>query len=93
MVFAHGNDTLWIFPCPQARHHGLTGPVFDECTLQNTVPITIPFAESGFRITNPKPDELNLRFEFKPEGLYGTLAYSDIKTSKGDGYWEVTTQN
>ncbi|CAL8122090.1 unnamed protein product [Orchesella dallaii] len=73
----------------QARHHGLTPPAFGQCLDQKTIPITIPFAKSGFRIPNPNADELSLRFAFKSDELYGTLAYSEIQTLKGQGFWEL----
>lgn len=79
---------MYVFA--KARHHGLTPPVFDKhCTPQMTVPITIPFAHSGFKITNPNPETLQLRFSFKTKELFGTLAYSDIRTLQGEGFWEV----
>ena len=78
----------------KAQYHGSTEPVIKEtCDLQNTVPITIPFAEAGFRISNPSPEELKLKFKFRTKEIFGTVAYSDIRTLKGEGFWEVRESN
>lgn len=67
----------------------MTPPAFDQCSDQRTIPITVPFAASGFKISNPNVTELDLKFAFKSHELYGTLAYSDIRTLKGEGFWEL----
>jgi hypothetical protein len=64
--------------------------VFDkECVPKKSVPITIPFTTSGFRISNPSTEELKLRFSFRSDEYFGTLAYSEIRTLQGSGFWEV----
>ncbi|XP_021943509.1 contactin-associated protein-like 5 isoform X2 [Folsomia candida] len=73
----------------QAQHHGLMPPEFNNCNPEKTIPITIPFADSGFKVSNPNATELHLKFSFKTNETYATLAYSDVRTMIGEGFWEL----
>lgn len=53
------------------------------------MPITFPFATSHIWWPINKPDELNIKFDFRSSRTTAVLAYCDVTTIEGNGFWEV----
>lgn len=73
---------------PKVHYIGVLEPEFYESDV-DVIPITYPFASS--HIWWPiNSESLNLTFDFKSSRNMAVLAYSDVVTASGVGYWEVS---
>lgn len=53
------------------------------------IPITYPFATSHIWWPINQADELNIKFDFRSSRTTAVLAYGEVTTSEGNGFWEV----
>lgn len=56
----------------------------------NVIPITYPFATSHIWWPINHAEEFNIKFDFRSSRPGAVLAYSDVTTSAGNGFWEVS---
>jgi hypothetical protein len=75
---------------PKVHYIGILSPEFAEISV-DVIPITYPFATSHiwWPITDKETNALNLKFDFKSSRNSAILAYSEVDTKEGHGYWEV----
>lgn len=55
----------------------------------NVIPITYPFATSHIWWPINHAEEFNIKFDFRSSRTSAILAYSDVTTQAGNGFWEV----
>lgn len=63
-------------------------PEFEEIDV-DVIPMTYPFATSHIWWPVKETDEMNIKFDFKSSRSAAVLAYSEVQTKQGPGYWEV----
>lgn len=73
---------------PKVHYIGILAAEFDESDIE-VIPITYPFATSHIWWPIEHPDELKLKFDFRSSRNFAVLAYSEVTTSEGNGFWEV----
>lgn len=73
---------------PKVHYIGVLEPEFYETDVE-VIPITYPFASSHIWWPIDTKTSLNLMFDFKSSQNMAVLAYSDIFTKSGAGFWEV----
>lgn len=56
----------------------------------NVIPITYPFATSHIWWPINHAEEFNIKFDFRSSRTAAVLAYSDVTTVSGNGFWEVS---
>uniref|UniRef100_A0A336LE54 CSON009010 protein n=1 Tax=Culicoides sonorensis TaxID=179676 RepID=A0A336LE54_CULSO len=73
---------------PKAHYIGVLEAEFYEADVE-VIPITYPFATSHIWWPITDPNELNIKFDFRSSRTTAVLAYSDVTTPDGQGFWEV----
>lgn len=73
---------------PKVHYIGVLKEEFVEADVE-VIPITFPFATSHIWWPIEKEDALSFKFDFKSNRTSAVLAYSDVITEQGAGYWEV----
>lgn len=73
---------------PKVHYIGVLEPEFFENDV-DVIPITYPFASSHIWWPLETKNSLNLSFDFKSSRNMAVLAYSDVITPSGMGFWEV----
>lgn len=56
----------------------------------HVIPITYPFATSHIWWPINHAEEFNIKFDFRSSRTAAILAYSDVTTAAGNGFWEVS---
>lgn len=59
----------------------------------NVIPITYPFATSHIWWPINHAEEFNIKFDFRSSRTSAILAYSDVTTQAGNGFWEVSSNS
>ena len=67
---------------------GVLQAEFKESEVE-VIPITYPFATSHIWWPISQAEQLNIKFDFRSSRGSAVLAYCDVTTSAGNGYWEV----
>lgn len=57
------------------------------------IPITYPFATSHIWWPINQADELNIKFDFRSSRTTAVLAYGEVTTAEGNGFWEVSVRD
>lgn len=70
-------------------HTGVLEAEFFEADVE-VIPITYPFATSHIWWPINQPDKLNIKFDFRSNRTTAVLAYGEVTTSEGNGFWEVS---
>ncbi|XP_017127336.1 uncharacterized protein LOC108146046 isoform X1 [Drosophila elegans] len=73
---------------PKLHYHGVLEAEFVENEV-NVIPITYPFATSHIWWPINHAEEFNIKFDFRSSRPGAVLAYSDVTTSAGNGFWEI----
>ncbi|XP_034483317.1 uncharacterized protein LOC117788614 isoform X2 [Drosophila innubila] len=73
---------------PKVHYHGVLEAEFHENEV-NVIPITYPFATSHIWWPINQAQEFNIKFDFRSSRPGAVLAYSDVTTSAGNGFWEI----
>ncbi|XP_030566860.1 uncharacterized protein LOC115766919 isoform X1 [Drosophila novamexicana] len=73
---------------PKVHYHGVLEAEFFENEV-NVIPITYPFATSHIWWPINHAQEFNIKFDFRSSRPGAVLAYSDVTTSAGNGFWEI----
>ncbi|XP_043070141.1 axotactin isoform X1 [Drosophila bipectinata] len=73
---------------PKVHYHGVLEAEFVENEV-NVIPITYPFATSHIWWPINHAEEFNIKFDFRSSRPGAVLAYSDVTTSAGNGFWEI----
>lgn len=71
------------------RNIGILEAEFYESDVE-VIPITYPFATSHIWWPINQADELNIKFDFRSSRTTAVLAYGEVTTSEGNGFWEVS---
>lgn len=82
-------SVLWLLsdnPCVCIT--GVLEAEFYEADVE-VIPITFPFATSHIWWPINQPDRLNIKFDFRSNRTTAVLAYGEVTTSEGNGFWEV----
>lgn len=89
-VFYNDFSVLYELKKGNAKAHyiGVLEAEFYEADVE-VIPITYPFATSHIWWPITDPNELNIRFDFRSSRTTAVLAYSEVKTPDGQGFWEV----
>lgn len=77
---------------PKVHYIGMLDPEFYDADVE-VIPITFPFPSSHIWWDNSRTESLNISFDFKSARSIGVLAYCDVSTITGHGYWLVSEQN
>lgn len=87
------NDVSVLFELkkgnPKVHYIGVLQEEFYEANVE-VIPITFSYAKSHIWWPMNNPDTLSLKFDFKSSKATAVLAYSEVKTSEGNGFWEVS---
>uniref|UniRef100_A0A1I8N1M4 Laminin G domain protein n=1 Tax=Musca domestica TaxID=7370 RepID=A0A1I8N1M4_MUSDO len=73
---------------PKVHYHGVLEAEFQENDV-NVIPITYPFATSHIWWPINHAEEFNIKFDFRSSRTSAILAYSDVTTQDGNGFWEI----
>ncbi|TMW48106.1 hypothetical protein DOY81_006814 [Sarcophaga bullata] len=73
---------------PKVHYHGVLEAEFQENEV-NVIPITYPFATSHIWWPINHAEEFNIKFDFRSSRTSAILAYSDVTTQAGNGFWEI----
>ena len=73
---------------PKVHYLGVLSAEFYENEVE-VIPITYPFATSHIWWPINQTDELVIKFDFRSSRNSAVLAYSEVTTKEGTGYWEV----
>lgn len=73
---------------PKVHYIGVLEAEFYEADVE-VIPITYPFATSHIWWPINQANELNIKFDFRSSRSTAVLAYSEVTTPEGNGYWEV----
>ncbi|XP_055915475.1 axotactin isoform X2 [Eupeodes corollae] len=73
---------------PKVHYHGILEAEFQENEV-HVIPITYPFATSHIWWPINQAEEFNIKFDFRSSRTAAVLAYSDVTTSAGNGFWEI----
>ncbi|XP_073839835.1 axotactin isoform X2 [Musca autumnalis] len=73
---------------PKVHYHGVLEAEFQENDV-NVIPITYPFATSHIWWPINHAEEFNIKFDFRSSRTAAILAYSDVTTQDGNGFWEI----
>ncbi|XP_052893311.1 axotactin [Anopheles moucheti] len=86
------NDVSVLFELkkgnPKVHYIGVLEEEFFEANVE-VIPITFSYAKSHIWWPMNNPDTLSLKFDFKSSKATAVLAYSEVKTSEGHGFWEL----
>lgn len=77
---------------PKVHYIGVVSPEFQEIDV-DVIPMTYPFATSHIWWQIKETDEMNIKFDFKSSKGTAVLAYSEVQSKQGPGYWEVRLAN
>lgn len=77
---------------PKVHYIGILETEFEEVDVE-VIPITFPFATSHIWWPINQMDELNIKFDFRSSRASAILAYCDVDTPEGNGFWEVNKYN
>lgn len=95
LKYVYYNDVSILYELKKGNskvHYiGVLEPEFIEADVE-VIPITFPFATSHIWWPITQPDHLNIKFDFRSSRTTAVLAFSEVTTVTGTGYWEVTTQ-
>lgn len=72
------------------RFIGVLEAEFYEADVE-VIPITYPFATSHIWWPINQANKLNIKFDFRSNRTTAVLAYGEVTTSEGNGFWEVST--
>lgn len=78
---------VYFFFCPSA---GVLEAEFYEADV-DVIPITFPFATSHIWWPINQANKLNIQFDFRSSRTTAVLAYGEVTTSEGNGFWEVSS--
>lgn len=73
---------------PKVHYIGVLSPEFKEKDVE-VIPITYPFATSHIWWPIKEKNHMNVKFDFKSSRNTAILAYSEVQTKEGLGYWEI----
>ncbi|XP_037048941.1 contactin-associated protein-like 5 isoform X3 [Bradysia coprophila] len=73
---------------PKVHYIGVLEAEFYEADVE-VIPITFPFATSHIWWPINQPDRLNIKFDFRSNRTTAVLAYGEVTTSEGNGFWEI----
>lgn len=73
---------------PKVHYIGVLEEEFTEAEV-NVIPITFSYAKSHIWWPMSNVHTLDLKFDFKSSKATAVLAYSEVKTSEGLGFWEI----
>ncbi|XP_058168365.1 axotactin [Anopheles ziemanni] len=86
------NDVSVLFELkkgnPKVHYIGVLQEEFYEANVE-VVPITFSYAKSHIWWPMSNNDTLSLVFDFKSSKATAVLAYSEVQTSEGRGFWEI----
>lgn len=68
---------------------GVLETEFEENEV-HVIPITYPFATSHIWWPINQAKEFNIKFDFRSTRTNAILAYTDVITKDGNGFWEVS---
>ncbi|XP_055383495.1 axotactin isoform X2 [Condylostylus longicornis] len=92
MKYVYYNDISILYELkkgnPKVHYHGVLEAEFKESEV-DVIPITYPFATSHIWWPINQPNQLNIKFDFRSSRTTAVLAYCDVKTSEGNGIWEI----
>ncbi|XP_033242580.1 uncharacterized protein LOC108152614 isoform X2 [Drosophila miranda] len=92
MKYVYYNDISILYELqrgnPKMHYHGVLEAEFLENEV-NVIPITYPFATSHIWWPINHAEEFNIKFDFRSSRPGAVLAYSDVTTSAGNGFWEI----
>lgn len=74
------------------KNHNILGVLeaeFEENEV-HVIPITYPFATSHIWWPIDQAKEFNIKFDFRSTRTNAVLAYTDVITKDGNGFWEVS---
>lgn len=74
---------------PKVHYIGVLEAEFEDHDVE-VIPITYPFATSHIWWPHTQPDHLNIKFDFRSSRNTAVLAFSEVTTTTGTGYWEVS---
>ncbi|KAK6631049.1 hypothetical protein RUM44_003221 [Polyplax serrata] len=77
---------------PKVHYIGMLDPEFYDADVE-VIPITFPFPSSHIWWDNSRTESLNISFDFKSARSIGVLAYCDVSTITGHGYWLLRVVN
>jgi hypothetical protein len=77
---------------PKVHYIGVLEPEFQEIEVK-VIPLTFSYPRNHIWWPVEKSDNLRIKFDFKSSKGNAVLAYSEVRTSEGQGFWEVSTQN
>ncbi|XP_059608344.1 axotactin [Phlebotomus argentipes] len=77
---------------PKMHYIGILEPEFYEADVE-VIPMTYPFATSHIWWPINHTNEISIRFEFKSARTVAHLAYSEVETDQGPGFWEIRLNN
>ncbi|XP_039285766.1 contactin-associated protein-like 5 [Nilaparvata lugens] len=96
LKYVYFNDVSILYELkknnPKVHYIGVLDPLYAEEDVDD-IPITFPFPVAHVWWTNDNPDALSLAFDFKSSRAMAVLAYSEVTTATGQGYWEVRLVN
>ncbi|XP_068148497.1 LOW QUALITY PROTEIN: axotactin [Drosophila tropicalis] len=92
LKYVYYNDVSILYELqrgnPKVHYHGVLEAEFFENEV-NVIPITYPFATSHIWWPINHAKEFNIKFDFRSSRPGAVLAYSDVTTSAGNGFWEI----
>jgi hypothetical protein len=77
---------------PKVHYIGVLSPEFADIEV-DVIPITYPFATSHIWWPIKNSNEMSLKFDFKSSRNTAILAYSEVQTKEGAGFWEIRLYN
>ncbi|XP_049315176.1 axotactin isoform X4 [Bactrocera dorsalis] len=92
LKYVYYNDVSILYELqksnPKVHYHGVLEAEFLENEV-NVIPITYPFATSHIWWPINHAEEFNIKFDFRSSRTAAVLAYSDVTTASGNGFWEI----
>ncbi|XP_053955451.1 axotactin isoform X1 [Anastrepha ludens] len=92
LKYVYYNDVSILYELhksnPKVHYHGVLEAEFQENEV-NVIPITYPFATSHIWWPINHAEEFNIKFDFRSSRTAAVLAYSDVTTTSGNGFWEI----
>ncbi|XP_037944033.1 contactin-associated protein-like 4 isoform X2 [Teleopsis dalmanni] len=92
LKYVYYNDVSILYELqrgnPKVHYHGVLEAEFQENEV-HVIPITYPFATSHIWWPINHAEEFNIKFDFRSSRTAAVLAYSDVTTSAGNGFWEI----
>ncbi|KAL9910678.1 axotactin isoform 3-T7 [Glossina fuscipes fuscipes] len=92
LKYVYYNDVSILYELqranPKVHYHGVLEAEFQENEV-HVIPITYPFATSHIWWPINHAEEFNIKFDFRSSRTAAILAYSDVTTHAGNGFWEI----